>query len=96
MNDSKRRMRYREMVGKVVMDVEGHRVGRVEDMLAARRGDRLCVTGLMIGPTALLERIGLLKRARISIDWNDIQEVGRVITLRAGWKRPERIGGRRT
>lgn len=51
------RIRYSELIGKMVVDSSGARVGRIRDLLAERRGDALRVTAILVGEAALLQRI---------------------------------------
>ncbi len=51
-------VRLQELMGRVVVDAAGRRLGRVVECLAERRGDDLCVTALLIGPGAWRGRFG--------------------------------------
>jgi len=52
-------LRYHELVGKTVVAADGQRLGRVADLTAARRGNGLVVTALLVGPAAFVQRVGL-------------------------------------
>lgn len=53
------RLRYREIIGMRVLDADGKTVGRIIDLEAEPYGGTLCVTALLLGPAALVRRIGL-------------------------------------
>lgn len=69
------RVTYHQLVGLRVVDRDGRHVGRVVDLVAEPAGEgRLYVTGLLVGRTALMRRIG---RARWQphprvVAWADI------------------------
>jgi hypothetical protein len=71
-----------------VVDAEGSRVGWIHKLLAERRGDALCVTTIMIGEVALLERIIFRPRdlkllAPRALPWDIVDRIdGRTIWLR--------------
>lgn len=82
------RIRYRELVNRLVVTADGRKVGRIADLTAEPRGERLCVTTLLVGPSALLQRIAF-KRSRLfqfiparAIAWSLVADVGDVVTLR--------------
>lgn len=80
-------IRYYELIGKRVVDAEGHALGRLVDLAAEQRGDALAISALRIGPRSLLDRIasiGVLsewERAR-EIPWERVDRVGTAIYLR--------------
>ena len=45
------------LIGREVVDVNGKRVGHIEEMIAARRGTDLVVTEFHVGRGALAERL---------------------------------------
>ena len=51
-------VRLHELLGRVVVDAAGHRVGRVVDAVADPWGDELRVTALLVGPSAWRARFG--------------------------------------
>ena len=51
-------MRLHELLGRVVVDAAGHRVGRVVDVAADPWGKELRVTALLVGPSAWRARFG--------------------------------------
>lgn len=81
-------LRYHQLVGMTVYDVEGKKVGRVADLAAEQRGEELCVTGLYAGPAALLRRIGssrssiLVEKPAELIPWELIARIDDAIYLR--------------
>lgn len=52
------RIRYQELTGKHTVTADGYNIGRVVDLVAEQRGDALRVTALLIGPSALVRRVG--------------------------------------
>ena len=79
--------RYAELVGKTVVDGDGRTVGRVADLVAERRGDDLCVVGLLVGPGALLRRIAFQRRPWRGgplaqyVAWEQVDRIEREIHL---------------
>jgi len=58
-------MRLSELLHREVATESGRRLGHVHDVRAERRGERLLVTGVVVGRRALLEHFGIgLGRAR--------------------------------
>ncbi|MEA2326061.1 MAG: hypothetical protein QOE68_1020 [Thermoanaerobaculia bacterium] len=47
------------LLGTRVVDVDGERVGRIEEVLADRDGDELFVTHYLVGRYALFERFSI-------------------------------------
>lgn len=82
------RTRYAELVGTIVVQADGRTLGRVADLIAERRGEALCVTGLLIGPGALLRRIAFRRSpfggAPLAqfVPWEQVARVDRQIHLR--------------
>ncbi len=56
------RIRYQELAGKHTVTADGETLGRVVDLVAEPRGDALRVTALLVGPSALMRRIGFKRR----------------------------------
>lgn len=50
-------LRVEDLIGKEVLDVDGERAGRIEEIVVARDGLRRVVTEVHLGPAALLERL---------------------------------------
>jgi sporulation protein YlmC with PRC-barrel domain len=57
------RLRYLELVGKPVVTSDDHDLGRVADVVVEPHNEMLCVTGLLVGPSALLRRISFKRGA---------------------------------
>jgi sporulation protein YlmC with PRC-barrel domain len=58
-------MRLSELLHRKVETESGRRLGHVHDVRAVRRGDRLLITGVVVGRRALLEHFGIgLRRAQ--------------------------------
>ena len=82
------RYRYHDLVGKHVITVDGHDVGRVADLLAERRGEALRVTALLVGDMELIRRIGFrhLTRGRgippHEVPWRFVARIGDHVYLR--------------
>jgi sporulation protein YlmC with PRC-barrel domain len=51
------RIEYHRLAGKRVVTRDGEAIGRVTDLVAEPRGERLFVTELLVGPSALIRRI---------------------------------------
>jgi sporulation protein YlmC with PRC-barrel domain len=47
------------LLGSRVVDVNGERVGRIEEVLADRHGDELLVTTFLVGRYGLFERLSI-------------------------------------
>ena len=52
-----REARVEELVGRKVCDVDGRKVGRIEELIAEQHGTELVVVEVHVGPGALLERV---------------------------------------
>jgi hypothetical protein len=76
-----------QLLGRLVVDANGKKIGHIEEMVAMRRGDDLVVTEFHVGRAALAERfsahgvatwfLGLFGAARRSkephrIKWRDL------------------------
>jgi sporulation protein YlmC with PRC-barrel domain len=55
-----REARVEELLGKKLCDSDGHKVGRIEELIAELRGTDLVVVEVHLGRGALLERLGEL------------------------------------
>jgi len=51
-----------DLLGRAVTSADGRRVGRIEEVVAERRGHEHEVAAYLLGPGALLERLGVLHR----------------------------------
>lgn len=52
-----REARVEELLGRKVCDVDGRKVGRIEELIAEQQGTELVVVEVHVGPGALLERV---------------------------------------
>lgn len=52
------RLRYRELINRPVIATDGKNIGRLVDLTAGRHEDGLYIEGLLVGPGALIRRIG--------------------------------------
>jgi sporulation protein YlmC with PRC-barrel domain len=74
----------RELLGRVVYDAEGTRLGRVYEVVAEPAGDDLRVAALRVGPRALLARLGAGDgRGGHLVPWERVATLVPHITLRA-------------
>ncbi|KQV69571.1 hypothetical protein ASC64_06915 [Nocardioides sp. Root122] len=66
----------RDVVDTQVVDLQGHHLTRVSDVLLSRDGDRFLVLSVDLGAGAMLRRLGLRRMARYagerSVDWHDL------------------------
>jgi len=78
---TKKTVRLQELVGKLVLDVNGARVGRIRCVRAERDGDDCVVREYEIGAAALLSRFGIsalsligwpLGREPLCVPWNQL------------------------
>jgi sporulation protein YlmC with PRC-barrel domain len=82
------RIRYHDLVGTPVYTADGQRLGRVADLTAEPRGDRLCIVALLVGSAALAHRAGLKRLPLIgaapprTVPWPDVAHIGDRIVLR--------------
>jgi hypothetical protein len=61
---ARREIRIEELLGARILDAQGQRVGRIEEMRAEHGGARCEITGYVIGLAGLLERLSLGRVAR--------------------------------
>ncbi|HLH21760.1 MAG TPA: PRC-barrel domain-containing protein [Chloroflexota bacterium] len=79
---------YQALIDKPVVTADGERIGRVADLAAEARGERLYVTALLVGPGSLLRRISFKRVAQLDpaaarqIPWELVARIGRDIRLR--------------
>jgi sporulation protein YlmC with PRC-barrel domain len=52
-------MRLTDLLNRKIVTESGRVIGHVHDVRAEQRGDRLLLTGLLVGRRALLEHFGL-------------------------------------
>jgi sporulation protein YlmC with PRC-barrel domain len=72
-----------ELLGRQVYDADGKKVGRVEDLVAERRGDEFRVTGIVVGRWGLIDRFGWSRTERgPQVPWDEIRSLEPKITLR--------------
>lgn len=76
------KMRYRALIGKHVYDADGRPLGRVEDLVAERRGRALRVTELVVGPIPILMRIGIRPNEGARVEWREVKSFEPDIRLR--------------
>jgi sporulation protein YlmC with PRC-barrel domain len=78
-------LRVQELLGRVVVDAAGQRLGRVVECIAEPRGEELRVVALLIGPTAWWARFGPTQVAGgRRVRWEEIATLSPRITLRRG------------
>jgi sporulation protein YlmC with PRC-barrel domain len=74
-----------------VVTESGERLGRIHDLRGELRGERLVLSGIVVGPRGWLEHLGLRftdgggRRHRPSagaVPWSDVIRVGREIVVR--------------
>jgi hypothetical protein len=75
------RVRLELLVGRKVVDAEGHAAGRIESVQAEVAGDDCIVREFVLGPRGLMRRLGLtagslvglpLPRSPRRIPWHEI------------------------
>jgi sporulation protein YlmC with PRC-barrel domain len=77
-------VRLHELLGRVVVDAAGQRVGRVVDAAAAPLGDELRVTALLVGPSAWRTRFGPQPSdGGRWVPWEDIAALAPHVVLQA-------------
>jgi sporulation protein YlmC with PRC-barrel domain len=57
---TKNEVKLELLLGRNVVDIEGARVGHIEEVLADRDGDELLVTHYLVGRYGLFERFSIL------------------------------------
>ena len=99
------RVTYHELVGRVVLDRGGRKVGRVADLRAAPMEGRLRVVGLLVGDAPLLARLGLGWLEAVAVEvgasdyfvpWHQVDSIGPRIRLKVTKGELQRVaaGGR--
>jgi len=77
-------VRLQELIGRVVVDATGRRLGRVVDVVAELWGDELRVTTLLVGPRAWASRFGATGREEgRRVRWEEIAALTPRIALRS-------------
>jgi hypothetical protein len=66
-----------DLIGRRVLDRDGRKVGRLEEMRATREGEYYVVSEFHIGPAALIERLAV---RHLGLTWP-----GRAHGYRASW-----------
>lgn len=79
------RTHYHDLLGKRVVAADGRQLGRIVDLVAERRGERLCVTALLVGRAGLARRIGVAR-------W-PLRRLHLAPSHRIPWRLVTRIGG---
>jgi hypothetical protein len=71
----------RDVMDTPVVDLRGHRLSRVSDVLLIRTGTALGVVGVDLGAAGLLRRMGLGRLVRqrplLAVDWSDLHLTSR-------------------
>lgn len=91
----RRRVRVEDLIGRKVRTIDGARViGRIEEIRAEKRGPSYEVTSYLLGPTALLRRLGIVHRLRgfsrpmHVVRWDQLS-IGLGLSLRLNCQRDE-------
>lgn len=74
-------LHYRDIIGKRVISSDGRDLGRLRNLFAERDGDDLRVTQLLVGPEALLQRMGIAKSYHRCIPWSLVEVIDKDIRL---------------
>jgi len=56
---SAREVKVEQLVGRIVRDAAGHRVGRLAEIVAKKDGAELVVSGYIVGPVAWIHRFAV-------------------------------------
>ncbi len=76
-------VRVQELIGRVVVDAAGRRLGRVVECIAEPWGDELRVTTLLVGPRSWATRFGATGRVEgRRVRWEEIAALAPRIALR--------------
>lgn len=79
-------MRLTDILGLTVVDEQGKKIGHVYDVRGDLRPRSLVVTGLVVGPRGLLERLGVRKlRERRRVRTDDVVPWSRVVRVGRKW-----------
>jgi sporulation protein YlmC with PRC-barrel domain len=81
------RFLWHDLVGRKVVDCDGQLIDHILDLVCRPIEGQLTVTGLLVGPDAILARLGLHRglrgrHHRVEIPWENIAEVGDDIRLK--------------
>jgi sporulation protein YlmC with PRC-barrel domain len=72
---------WRDVMDTQVVDLRGHHLSRVADVLLEREGDRLEVVAVDLGTAGLLHRVGLgrldTRRSVLAAEWRDLHLTSR-------------------
>jgi sporulation protein YlmC with PRC-barrel domain len=74
------------LLGRDVTTEGGRRLGHCHDLRGERHGSRLVVTGMVVGLTGVLERLGVVRRRRPDfVPWEAVVRIdGDRIVVRDG------------
>jgi sporulation protein YlmC with PRC-barrel domain len=71
-----RRLRITDLLGAVVVDENGRRLGHVHDVVAARADNGAVVTGFDVGSGGIRARLGVpVGRRPVRVRWEDVRTV---------------------
>lgn len=62
-------------LGAKVVTQSGRPLGRCHDLHGTITKNRLQITGLSVGPTGLLDRLGVGRARRVTIPWDAITDL---------------------
>ena len=72
---TRKRIRFDDLLGRVVRDADGRSVGRIYEVRAEEQGDDLVVVEYHLGTAALLERVGVSLLRVIGLDRTHLKKV---------------------
>jgi sporulation protein YlmC with PRC-barrel domain len=80
------RFLWHDLVGRKVVDRDGHLIDHTLDLVCRPIDGQLTVTALLVGPYTILARLGLHRglrgrHRRVEIPWENIAELGDDIRL---------------
>jgi hypothetical protein len=78
----RREIRVDLLLGRVVRDAAGRRVGRIEDMRVARNGRDWIVTHFLLGPVGWRQR---LSPTGLRLRWHTLRGTERAALRRLRW-----------
>jgi sporulation protein YlmC with PRC-barrel domain len=85
-------LRVQELLGRVVVDAAGRRLGRVVECIAEPWGEELRVVALLVGPGAWWGRFGPAAVDGRRVRWEEIAALSPHITLHPGTDNREMEG----